>query len=106
MARRVDQLMAHLVSLVADAKLAKLRTYDVDGVYAQLRARGLSPKSIKLTHATLRQVFDQAVQWGWISVNPTPAKGPAAVRSEPTPPSRQKMARLIDVAAEIDPAWG
>lgn len=51
-------------------KLDKLNTYDIQKVYGELLARGLSPQTVRHAHIVLNCALKQAVRWNLISRNP------------------------------------
>ncbi|MBX3314364.1 MAG: hypothetical protein KF906_08600 [Actinobacteria bacterium] len=55
---------------LGDRKLAALRVFDLDALYAELRASGLSARTVRICHTVVRQALDQARRWGLIARNP------------------------------------
>jgi hypothetical protein len=51
-------------------KLDKLHVLDIQKVYGEMLARGLSPQTVRHAHAVLRCALKQAVKWNLIPRNP------------------------------------
>lgn len=63
--------------------LAMVTALDLQALYTDLAASGLSPRSVHHTHRCLHRAFDQAVRWGMIARNPCDgATAPRAERAE------------------------
>ena len=45
---------------LGDRRVASLRALDLDGLYAELHARGLSPRTVRICHTVARQSLEQA----------------------------------------------
>jgi integrase len=60
--------------------LARLTALDVQALYADLEAAGLSNRSTHHTHRVLRQALSQAVRWGLIARNPCDGATPPRPR--------------------------
>lgn len=88
--------------------LRKLRTIDLDLLYADLGQR-VAPATVRRLHTALRSALTQAVRWEWIARNPaTNATLPTLPPSEVRPPEPADVAKLITAAEEHDPdfaAW-
>lgn len=52
-------------------RLADLRPLDIQKVYAEMQARGLSARVVRHTHSALHNALKQAVKWDMISRNPS-----------------------------------
>ena len=92
---------------LGDRKLAALRTLDLDAVYAELHASGLSARTVRICHTVVHQALDQGRRWGLIAHNPaTEATPPRHVRKEVTPPTLEQMLLLLDTAYDDDPDFG
>ena len=64
-------------------KLARLNALDLQDLYTQLAATGLSARSVHHTHRVVHRAFVQAVRWNLIARNPCDgAQGPRATRAE------------------------
>jgi integrase len=51
-------------------RLDSLKPLDVQDVYGEMLARGLSARVVRHTHSALRNALKQAVKWGMLSRNP------------------------------------
>ncbi len=92
---------------LGDRRLASLRTMDLDAVYAELHASGLSARTVRICHTVVRQSLEQARRWGLIARSPAvDATPPRTIRTEVTPPTVEEVVRLLDAAYEADPAFG
>jgi integrase len=80
-----------------------LRPIELDDLYADLSARGLSPRTVRICHTVIRQAFEQARRWGLIARSPAvDATPPRQVRKEVTPPTVEQVRALIEAAREED----
>lgn len=52
-------------------RLDKLQPLDVQKVYGEMQARGLSARIVRHTHSALHNALKQAVKWGILSRNPS-----------------------------------
>jgi len=50
-------------------KLENVQTLDIQKVYAEMQARGLSARIVRHTHSTLHNVLRQAVKWNLLNKN-------------------------------------
>lgn len=92
---------------LGDRKLASLRTMDLDAMYAELHASGLSARTVRICHTVVRQSLEQARRWGLIARSPAvDATPPRSIRTEVVPPTVEEVVRLLDAAYEADPAFG
>ncbi len=69
----VDHLARYVLPQIGSTRLTALSPLDVQGVYAAMSARGLSPRTVRHTHAVLRNALKQAVRWRLIQSNPADA---------------------------------
>ena len=53
-----------------ERRLQDLRPFEIQTLYAGMLERGLSPRTVRATHAPLRSALDQAVKWQFVSRNP------------------------------------
>lgn len=68
--------------------------------------RPLAAATIRHIHFVLRGAYEKGVRWRWVGINPVlMASPPAARRPEPTPPSVDEAAQLVESAWD-DPDWG
>jgi integrase len=103
-----DVARLHIVGKIGNLRLAKLTPGDVQRLYADRLATGLSPPSVHHIHAILHRALDQAVRWGLLMRNVTDAVDPPR-RSSPemrTWDTRQ-VATVLTVAAgdELEALW-
>jgi integrase len=84
-------------------RLDRLTAEHLDRFYASLRARGLSPASVRRHHAILSSALRRAVKWGWLAANPADAASPPGVtRSTATAPDPASVQLLLAAAADVD----
>src|SRR5262249_16540569 len=68
--------------------------------------RPLAVSSVHQVHSCLSGALKRAVRWRWIAVNPLDqAERPKSVRSNPTPPTTEQAAAIVN-AAFGNLAWG
>lgn len=77
-----SKIDSYVLPAIGSKRLVKVTTSMLDRLYADLRARGLAPATVRQTHAILRRAFAQAERWGWVT------KNPAALCSPPSIPRR------------------
>ena len=76
-------LKNHLDPVFGNMVLAKIGTEDIQGFKAGKTAAGLSPSTVKQLLGTLRQIFNHAIEWGYIHTNPAKhVKNPKILKSE------------------------
>jgi len=113
-ARGYDWIVKTYITPTLDkVPLAKLKTAQLDRLYAHLRERGgqdgkpLSAATVRQVHAIVRRALQQGVRWGWITVNPATLASPPRVRTlELAPPDPAQVVKLIQTAAANDPDFG
>ncbi len=77
-------------------RIDKLSPRQLDGFYARLSGRGLSPATLRRQHALLHAALGRAVKWGLIVANPADrATPPGLKRSAVTVPSAVQVRQLI-----------
>jgi integrase len=92
---------------LGDRKLASLRAIDLDDLYAELHASGLSPRTVRICHTVARQSLEQARKWGLIARSPAvDATPPSQRRKEVTPPTADQVRALLAAARLEDPVFG
>jgi len=103
----------YLSKAVGSTRISRLRTADLDHLYATLLRSGgrdgkpLSPATVRQCHVVMRQVLAQAKRWGMLAVNPAEdATPPRRVHKEIVPPSSEDVLRLLHGAMEWDPDFG
>lgn len=82
-------------------KLGRLTALDVQKLYADLEAAGLSKRSIHHTHRVLKRALRQAVRWNLIGRNPCDgATPPRPDRSEMHPLTQEQVSTLLEATRE------
>jgi integrase len=66
----VGQLERYVREPLGEVKLAKLDAMAIQGLYSSMLDRGLSARTVRLTHAVLRSALKQAVKWAHLPSNP------------------------------------
>ena len=61
----------YIVPALGERKLSQLRLPEIDKLYAEMRSRGLSPRTVRYTHSVLRSALNHAVRARLLSHNPT-----------------------------------
>jgi len=79
----------YLTPALGNLSLATLRPDHVQGLYADLRARGLSARTILHTHRILREALGHAIKWRLIAWNVCDAV-------DPPRPQRKQMTAMDD----------
>jgi integrase len=69
-----------IVPQIGQARLQKLSAAQIDVMYGALLKRGLSARSVRLTHTTLRKALKDGVRWGLLTRNPTDQAEPPAAK--------------------------
>lgn len=92
---------ADLIPQLGHRPLSRLAASEIQGLYAAMTGRGVSPRSVRYTHAVLSGALKQAVRWRWI------ARSPASLVSLPRQ-SHREMRALDDAQARrfVDAATG
>lgn len=97
----------YLRPALADRKLASLRPLELDGLYAELSERGLSPRTVRICHTVIRQALEQARKWGLIARSPAvDATPPRQQQHEVSPPTVAEVRGLVAAARAEDPDFG
>jgi len=97
----------YLRPALGDRKVASLRPIELDGLYAELSERGLSPRTVRICHTVIRQALEQARKWGLIARSPAvDATPPRQVRHEVTPPTVDQVRELVAAAGAEDTEFG
>jgi integrase len=73
--------------------LGRVRTEHLDAFYAARRREGLAESTVRRNHAMVRSMFNQAVRWGWLGVNPA--------TNTYRPPMAEKKIRPPDPAVVV-----
>ena len=64
-------LERYLRTSLGHKQLDKLQPLDIQKVYGEMQARGLSARIVRHTHSALHNALKQAVKWGLLSRNPS-----------------------------------
>ena len=98
-ARNGEHIRLHLVPLLGTIPLQKLTPADVQRAYSQLLSQGLSPWTVRGSHAVLRRALDQAVRWRLLPSNAAAmAEPPRIPHREMQTLSGEQARRLLEVA--------
>lgn len=98
--RYEEQVRLHLVPLLGRRSLARLAPDDVQRAYAALLARGLSPATVRRSHATLHRALEQAVRWRMLPANVAGlVDAPRVPRRDMTVLSPEQARRLVAAVA-------
>ena len=93
--RRIEPVLGHV-------KVAKLTAQHLDRAYRDWLGRGLSPATVRHSHAVLSAALHQALRWGVIAQAVTDrASVPSVDTTEQTPVTPEDLQRLI-TAADAD----
>ena len=106
--RYADLIRLHILPVLGNVKLAKLSPADVQRLYADRLAAGLSPTSVRQVHSVLHRALDQAVRWGLLPRNVTEAVDPPKpAKPETTTWDARQVAAVLTAAAgdDLDPLW-
>jgi integrase len=64
-------LERYIRSPLGHKRLDKVQPLDIQRVYGEMQARGLSARMVRHTHSALHNALKQAVKWGMIARNPS-----------------------------------
>lgn len=79
--------------------LASITPLDIQSVYSGMLESGLSPRTVRQTHAVLRSALKQAVKWQLLPKNPAEYVDlPRQKRTETRAMSREETKRFLDAA--------
>ena len=100
LARYRSCINANIKPRLGAKAINKLGPADIDRYYAQLGRTGLTPLSVRKSHAILSAAFNQALRWGWLDTNPVLRSSPPTQRArEIHPPTREELRRLLEACA-------
>lgn len=103
-----DVARLHIVGVIGNLQLAKLTPGDVQRLYANRLAAGLSPTSVNHIHAILHRALDQAVRWGLLMRNVTDmVDAPRRASPEMQAWDARQVAAVLAAAAgdELEALW-
>jgi hypothetical protein len=78
----------HAIPTVGNAPLQALMPLQLQALYNQKLAEGLSPRSVQFLHTVIRKALSQAVKWGYVTQNAADAVDP--------PRPRKKELQVLD----------
>lgn len=64
------QLDKYVRHLIGDIKLENLNRLDIEKVYAEMQKNGLSARTVRHVHTTLKNALKQAIKWEYLQKNP------------------------------------
>ncbi len=104
--RSVDQTQSifkrYFRETIGYKKLEKLHVLDLQKVYGEMLARGLSPLTVRHAHSVLRCALKQAVRWNLLPRNPAElVELPRVPRKERRVLSAEEAQRFIAASEEI-----
>ncbi len=100
LARYRSCINANIKPRLGAKAINKLGPADLDRYYVQLGRTGLTPLSVRKSHAILSAAFNQALRWGWLDTNPVLRSSPPTQRArEIHPPTREELRRLLEACA-------
>jgi integrase len=89
----------YLSPVIGHRKLAQLQPAEIQRVYSDMLQRGLSPRTVRYVHSTLRSALQQAVLWGEIPRNPASlVQLPRNERKEQAVLAAAEINRLIEAS--------
>lgn len=74
--RYADAIRLHIEPQLGNIRLSKLAPGDLQSLYTNRLAAGLSPTTVHHLHAILHRALDQAVKWGYVMRNVADAVDP------------------------------
>ncbi len=102
-----DMVRLHIVPVVGDVRLAKLSPLDIQRLYAERLAAGLSPTTVSNLHAMLHRALEQAVRWGLLARNMTEmVDPPRRATPETTTWDARQVAAVLALADRDDDGCG
>lgn len=63
-------LARYIRPTLEERRLQELRPFEIQHLYAAMMERGLSPRTIRATHAALHSALEQAMKWQLVPSNP------------------------------------
>lgn len=106
---RNKRTIAQVFGPLADRSISKITTRDLDGIYDELLARGLSPSSVRRHHAVIAAAYAQAERWGWIEPGHSPTSRvsiPEASKKPLIVPRADEIQRLVSALQVMNPTFG
>jgi integrase len=107
LARYRSAIRANIVPALGNLRIDRLGPAQLDLYYASLAKSGLSPLTVRKSHAMLSAALNQAFKWGWIDRNPAERASPPGIRQkEIVPPTAEEIRRLLDACEQSNPDLG
>ena len=95
---------ANIKPVLGKVDIAKLEPAQIDAYYSKLLASGLTPLTVRKSHAILSASFAQALRWGWVDRNPVLRASPPSTHGrEINPPTLDELGQLLRACAEQHP---
>lgn len=99
----VEKLKRYVRPMIGSQKLADVRPLMIQSIYGNMAKSGLSPRTIRYTHAILSSSFKQAVKWNLLVRNPCEAvELPRMTRREMKALSPEQTARFLSASVDDD----
>lgn len=96
-----ELLKRYVRPALGSKKLAQLRPLEIQTLYSEMQERGLSPRTVRITHIVLSNALKQAVRWHILHQNPAQnVELPKRVRKEMTVLSLDEAIRFLEAARE------
>ena len=94
-------IVRHIVPAIGHVVLSKLTPGDIQGMEAELTAKGMAPKGVELVHCVISGAFKFALRMEVVWRNPAKAvTPPKVIRREVEPPDIARVKRLLALAEE------
>ncbi len=98
-----EKIERHLKPAFGKRKLSDLRALDIQKLYSDMQAAGLSARTVRYVHAILSSAFKQALRWHMLSRNPCDSvELPRIVRSEMQALSPEQANRFLTFASATE----
>lgn len=97
-------IRANIKPALGNIDIAKLEPAQIDYFYSKLLTSGLTPLTVRKSHAILAASFAQALRWGWVDRNPVLRASPPSTRGrEIHPPTPTELGQLLEACSEHHP---
>lgn len=97
----IELLKRYVRPKLGSTKLAQLRPLGIQGLYAEMQERGLSGRTVRVTHVVLSSALKQAVRWHMLPLNPAQAcELPKRTRREMKALTPEEAAAFLKEAKE------
>lgn len=89
---------------IGSTRLDRLKSSDLDRLYAEWLRSGLAPNTVHHRHSLLAAALQQGVKWGWLRDNPARRASPPPLRPpEAAVPTLEQVQALISAAEASNP---